>query len=64
MDSIPHRMGRGPRNSCAYEIMGVSFGGTLIALEDDNVSLFTWKMEFGGLGHHLLSIDVIRRLGF
>jgi hypothetical protein len=64
MVTIPHRMGRGPRSSCAHEVMNVAFGGTLTTLEDDIIALCTWMMTFGGLGRHLLSLDVMWRLGF
>jgi hypothetical protein len=64
MDAIPHMMGRGPQSSCAHEVMNVAFRGTLTTLKDDIISLCTWMMASGGLGHHLLSIDVMWRLGF
>jgi hypothetical protein len=64
MDAIPHRMGRGPQISCAHEVMNVAFGGTLTTLEDDIVSIYTLTMDFGGLGRHLISLDVMWRLGF
>jgi hypothetical protein len=59
MDAIPHKMGRGPQRSCAHEVMNVSFGGTLPKLKDDIVSPFTWTMALGGLGHHLLCLDIM-----
>jgi hypothetical protein len=55
MDARPHRMGRAPQDSCAHEMMDVSFGGTWKTLDDDIISPFTWTLAFGGLGRHFLS---------
>jgi hypothetical protein len=55
MDAIPHNMGIGPWSYCVQKLMNISFGGTLTALEDDIMALYSWMLVYGGLGHHFIS---------
>jgi hypothetical protein len=64
MDVIPHRMGRGNQIHCKIEMMDVSFGFTSKTLGDDIISLFTWKLAFGGLKCHLPNLDTMREARF
>jgi hypothetical protein len=45
-------------------MMKVAFGGIWTPLGDDMTTPSTWMLAFGGLKHHLLSLEVMKRLGF
>jgi hypothetical protein len=35
-----------------------AFGGSLESIEDELSPFSIWKLPFGGLGHHFLSLDI------
>jgi hypothetical protein len=45
-------------------MMDVAFGGIWTPLDDDMLALSTRTLAFGGPKRHLLSLDIMKRLGF
>jgi hypothetical protein len=64
MDTIPHRMGRGPMRHWTPEMIDIAFGGSWTTLGDDIIAPYTWTLGFGGPRCHLPSLDVMWRIGF